>query len=105
MDKIILVRHGQTNKNIDGALHSIGDSESLNDEGILQMKQVAEKLKAFSTARIYSSKEKRAVQSAQILDETLHAGVAVVQGIEERNWGDIYILRQRVNPGNISRVG
>ncbi|OQX51252.1 hypothetical protein B5M47_01710 [candidate division CPR3 bacterium 4484_211] len=33
MTQLILVRHGQTKKNISGKLHRTGDSEILNEEG------------------------------------------------------------------------
>ena len=88
MEKIILVRHGQTNKNSQGKLHVLGDEEVLNETGIQQMKETAFKLKRFSPDVVYSSKEKRAVESAKVVGDELGVGIEIIEGIEERNWGD-----------------
>ena len=88
MERIILVRHGQTNKNLEGKLHALGDEESLNDIGIEQMKNTAEKLKSFSPDKIYSSQEVRAKGSAEIIAKEIGIGVEIIDGIQERNWGD-----------------
>jgi broad specificity phosphatase PhoE len=88
MERIILVRHGQTNKNAEGKLHMADDGESLNNVGIEQIKKTAEKLKGFLPAKVYSSKEKRATESAQIIAKELGIASDIIEGMQERNWGD-----------------
>lgn len=87
MTKLILVRHGETAKNVRGKLHSYDDPEVLNDVGREQIKRTADRLKEFNPAIIYSSKEKRAIQSAEILSEELGVFFRPIERMQERNWG------------------
>jgi len=88
MTRLILIRHGQTEKNISGKLHQAGDSEILNKKGRKQMEKVALRIKAMSPQVIYSSTEKRAQESAKILSQELNIPMKVIEGMQERNWGD-----------------
>jgi len=85
--KLILVRHGETDKNINHSLHAFGDTEGLNDNGAAQIKITAERLSEMTPHKIYSSKERRALESAKILSEFLKVPVEETDGMEERNWG------------------
>ncbi len=87
MGKLILIRHGETNKNINKKLHAFHDTETLNSKGIEQIKLTAGKLTSYSPEKIYSSKEPRALESAQILSNCLTILLEEIEGIEERNWG------------------
>ena len=87
MTKIILIRHGETNKNINNSLHATNDTETLNSNGIEQIKLASNRLKILSPSKIYSSKEKRAIESAKILSESLNIPYESIDGMEERNWG------------------
>lgn len=87
MGKLILVRHGETNKNINNRLHSVNDSEVLNDTGRKQVKEAANKLIDFFPDIIFSSKEQRAIQSAEIISTLLKVRMEKIDGMEERNWG------------------
>ena len=89
MGRIILVRHGQTNRNAVGEIHTVDDPEVLNGVGIEQIKKAAKKVKEFSPVKIYTSKTKRAVDSAELMSKLLGLKLETVSGIEERNWGDL----------------
>lgn len=88
MTRLILIRHGQTKKNISGKLHQAGDLEVLNKKGREQIKKLALKLKTMNPQIIYSSTEKRAQESAKILSQKLNVPLKVIVGMQERNWGD-----------------
>jgi len=88
MGKLILIRHGETSKNVAGSLHFANDSEGLNEKGRFQIKRAAEKILEFSPSELFSSKEKRAVESAQVISSILVSPFKLIDGMEERNWGE-----------------
>ena len=63
---IYIVRHGQTNWNLEKRNQGRKDIE-LNEKGILQAKETAEKLKGKKFDIVYSSPLKRAMQTAKII--------------------------------------
>jgi len=63
---IYIVRHGQTNWNLEKRNQGRKDIE-LNEKGILQAKETAEKLKGKTFDIVYSSPLKRAMQTAKII--------------------------------------
>lgn len=85
--KLILIRHGETNKNKVGKLHKPIDSEQLNNNGKKQMLKTSKIIAQYYPNIIYSSHEKRAIQSAHILSLNLHILHNEIDGFEERNWG------------------
>ena len=87
MTKLILVRHGETAKNVKGKLHGYDDPEVLNDVGSEQIRKTASRVKKFNPTIIYCSKEKRALQSAEILSNELGVNFKPIDGMQERNWG------------------
>jgi broad specificity phosphatase PhoE len=87
VEKLILIRHGQTDKNLNKSLHAANDVEALNETGRNQVESTALRLKEFSPVRIYSSKEKRAIETAEILAQSISAPLEEVDGMQERNWG------------------
>ncbi len=58
MGRLILIRHGQTNKNISNMLHSSDDQESLNKVGVKQITLTAKKLATISINKIYPPSQK-----------------------------------------------
>jgi broad specificity phosphatase PhoE len=92
MSKIILVRHGETIKNIQGKIHKFGDPEILTNKGIVQIEKTAEELKKYTPDTLYCSGEKRARQSAEIISHILNIPLQRIKGLEERNWGDFVNL-------------
>ncbi len=63
--KIIIVRHAQTDENIDGGLASAESEVLLNEEGILQAQKLAEHLKIHDIAIAYTSPQHRAVHTTK----------------------------------------
>lgn len=63
---IYIVRHGQTDWNVEGKYQGRIDIE-LNVNGINQAKQISEKLKDIKFDKIFSSPLKRALQTAIII--------------------------------------
>lgn len=88
MTKLILIRHGETNKNKNDVMHDYTDQEGLNENGKKQIQQTAKKLIQYSPTIVYSSKEIRSIESAKIISETLNIPTEVLNGMEERNWGE-----------------
>jgi broad specificity phosphatase PhoE len=89
MQKIILVRHGETDIDVVGKMHLSGDATPLNALGVEQINQTAEKLQEFKPSTVYSSKEARAVESGEIIAKVLDIELEQVDELQERNWGDL----------------
>ncbi len=87
MGKLILVRHGETDKNANNNLHAFNDQKSLNEKGIEQIEAAANRLSSLPSLLIFSSKEKRALESAMIISDTLKVPFEEIEGLQERNWG------------------
>lgn len=70
MTDLVLIRHGQTNWNLEGRWQGQADP-SLNETGRTQAQHAASELRAFKFAALYSSNLRRAYQTALILGDTL----------------------------------
>jgi broad specificity phosphatase PhoE len=88
MSELILIRHGETGKNVSGVLHSSGDVEKLTEKGADQITHTAEKMKEFAPVKIYSSNEARAIQSGELMAKDIGVPFESVAGLQERNWGE-----------------
>lgn len=84
---IYVVRHGQTDWNIQGRIQGSTDIE-LNSTGINQAKQTAELLKNINFKVIYSSPLKRTVDTAKMINEYHNINIITDNRIIERNFGD-----------------
>ena len=87
MERLILIRHGETSKNSSGKIHDSFDPEELNDKGIMQIQKTAKILKGYQPTMVYCSKERRAIQSASIISTELGISLTEMNGLHERNWG------------------
>jgi broad specificity phosphatase PhoE len=87
MTTLILIRHGETTKNISDRLHRDKDPEPLNERGRIQMKATALALQKLNPSIVYASTEKRALESAAILSQKLSVPLENINGLQERNWG------------------
>lgn len=87
MGKLILIRHGETSKNVAKILHVVKDQESLDESGKKQIKKTATKVAEYSPSLIYSSTEKRALESAEVLSQQLNIPFSPIEDMHERNWG------------------
>lgn len=86
--KLYFIRHGQTDWNIEGKIQGSTDTE-LNSTGIRQAKEMSRKVLEAQTpiSKIYSSRQKRALQTAQILSDAIHVEYEITDGLEEVNLG------------------
>lgn len=87
MSKLILVRHGETEKNTRDVLHDNFDSESLNAKGIEQVVKTAQYLKKYNPDIIITSKEIRAIETGKIISKEVNIPIKSVERLHERNWG------------------
>jgi len=84
---LYVVRHGQTDWNIQGRIQGSTNIE-LNSIGINQAKQTAELLKNVDFDIIYSSPLKRTIDTARIINEYHNINIIKDGRIIERNFGD-----------------
>jgi broad specificity phosphatase PhoE len=68
--RLILIRHGETDWNVEGRYQGQADPP-LNQRGLAQARQLAQKLRDVGLDVLYSSPLRRALQTAQILAEAL----------------------------------
>ncbi|GKX65288.1 histidine phosphatase family protein [Inconstantimicrobium mannanitabidum] len=87
--KLLLIRHGQTDWNVEGKIQGSCDIE-LNDTGINQAKELSHKVlnENYKLSKIYSSQQKRAVKTAEILSQATNLDYVVMDGLEEINLGE-----------------
>lgn len=99
--RIFFARHGQTDWNVLAKVQGSTDIP-LNDTGIVQARQLCENLKKenVNPYKVYTSYQKRAVKTAEIVGEEFKVPVEVVDGLEEMDlgifeghtWDEIYKL-------------
>jgi broad specificity phosphatase PhoE len=88
MTKLIIFRHGQTDMNKRHLVQGVTDIP-LNDIGIQQAQDLAQKLKAFDLSEIFSSNLKRAHQTASIVAQQIGCNVTTASSLREQNYGTI----------------
>ena len=86
--KFLLIRHGETDWNKTGRIQGSQDI-CLNEIGIEQAREVAEKLLALrlERPRLFTSKQQRAKQTAEVLEQCLGTSLNIVEGLQEVNFG------------------
>ena len=86
--KLLLTRHGETDWNLMKRIQGSTDTR-LNETGIQQAAQLAARLKdsADRPNRIYTSRYRRASQTAQIIADSLQLPCTTVPGLEEISFG------------------
>ncbi len=84
--KLLLVRHGKTNWNKEKKAAGLTDIE-LNEEGIKQAEELKEKLKDINIDIIISSPLKRAIKTAEIINEYHNLDIIIDEQVIERNLG------------------
>ncbi|MCL1874720.1 MAG: histidine phosphatase family protein [Synergistaceae bacterium] len=83
--KMLLIRHGKTDWNVDVRFQGSTDIP-LNDYGYQQAFKTAARLKSWQGAPVYSSPLKRAMQTAEVI--SAGAPVIPLDGLTEINFGD-----------------
>lgn len=86
MLELILIRHGETDSNIRGSYLGWTDIE-LNETGIKQVQSLRDRLKGTSVDKIYTSPLKRALKTAEIINENYRLDIVLSDGLKERNFG------------------
>ena len=86
--KIYFARHGETDWNAAKRIQGTTDTE-LNDNGYEQASRLAEDLSAkqANLYKIYSSKQKRAYETAKVVGDHLGIPVVKMSGLEEMDLG------------------
>lgn len=87
--RIIFTRHGQTDWNILGKVQGTTDIE-LNETGIQQAMELCDNLMKnnIHPEKVYSSTQKRARKTSEIIADTFQIPMETVHGLEEMNLGD-----------------
>lgn len=86
--RLYLVRHGETDWNRLNKIQGQTDT-LLNEQGRRQAKELAQKIirEAYDISEIYSSRQKRALETARIAGQLLGLEPVVRTGLEEVNMG------------------
>lgn len=86
--KFYIVRHGETDWNLENKIQGQTDTD-LNDNGRKQAEELADRVarELSGIKKIYSSRQKRALETAQIIGRRLSVSPIVYQGLEEINLG------------------
>lgn len=85
---IILIRHGQTDWNLEGRWQGASDIP-LNATGRAQARALAARLTTWPIENIYSSDLVRAVDTAQTLADAVGVELIIEKGWRERNLGEL----------------
>ncbi len=109
MTKLYLVRHGETVDNVRQVMQ--GQTQgALNEHGIAQAEEVAERMAAVTIDAFVSSDLKRAYDTCAIIAARHGAEVVTTPLLRERDWGDftgMYIpgLKDKPWPPNVEPLG
>jgi broad specificity phosphatase PhoE len=87
--RLMLVRHGQTEANLRGALDSAPPGPPLTDEGVAQAAALAGRLAGMPVTGVYASTATRAQQTAQPVAGVHGLDVVVLDGVHEVQAGSL----------------
>ena len=87
MTQLVLIRHGETDWNVDGRYQGQADP-SLNARGLAQAERLAEELEQASLEMLYTSPLLRARQTAEIIGERLGIPLQIEPRLMEIHQGD-----------------
>jgi len=87
MSQLCLVRHGQTDWNLEGRYHGQSDVP-LNENGRAQARTLAQQLQGSSFVAIYTSDLQRARETAEIIAAAIHLPVTLEPRLREINQGE-----------------
>ncbi|MFC6177238.1 histidine phosphatase family protein [Companilactobacillus huachuanensis] len=72
MVELYIVRHGETDTNYEGRINGMSTDKPLNAKGIAQVEELKKYIDIKKFDEIYSSPMKRALQTAEILNQNVH---------------------------------
>ncbi|AYE37340.1 histidine phosphatase family protein [Companilactobacillus zhachilii] len=72
MVELYIVRHGETDTNYEGRINGMSTDKPLNAKGIQQVEELKKYIDINKFDEIYSSPMKRAMQTAEILNQGVH---------------------------------
>ena len=98
--RVIFVRHGETQHNVDMVITSGSPGAALTERGREQVASVASELRAWQPSAIFSSPLLRARESAEILSLALGLEVTFVDALRECSVGE---LEGRSGPEDFAR--
>ena len=84
--EIFLIRHGETIWNTKKLIQGQLDSP-LTDNGIRQSNLLSQRIKKINPDIIYTSDLKRAIDTANIINQHINKDIIEISGVRERNWG------------------
>jgi len=87
MTRLILIRHGETQWNVDGRYQGQADPP-LNEKGLEQARALLEKLEPLSLELLFTSPLKRAAQTAEVAAEVLKIPLFYDARLMEIHQGD-----------------
>jgi len=85
--RLYFVRHGESTANLRREFSNSGSKHPLTEKGVEQARALAGDLSGLQFGQIYSSPILRAVQTAQILAESLHAPLEITDALQEWSVG------------------
>jgi alpha-ribazole phosphatase len=94
MSRLILIRHGETDWNVDGRWQGHADIP-LNERGRAQAERIAQSLSGVEFAAIYSSDLARARQTAEVLSQVVRLPVqtdARLREIDQGAWQGLKLV-------------
>lgn len=86
IEKLVLVRHGQTVQNVAGIAQGWNDS-ALSDAGREQVLRLAERLAHIGATALYSSPLGRAMTTAQAIADVTGLPIVTLEDLREMNYG------------------
>lgn len=86
--RLIFIRHGETQVNVQGKTHQTADPSGLTIAGKKQTIAVIPELQKYAPQIIFSSPENRCLESAKIIANKLKLPIKIINNLRERNWGD-----------------
>jgi broad specificity phosphatase PhoE len=87
MTRLCLVRHGQTDWNLEGRYQGQSDNP-INETGKSQARGLADRLKSYPFSALYSSDLERAKETAQIISSVIPLSITYDSRLREINQGE-----------------
>jgi len=87
IERLVLVRHGETVHNVSGITQGWSDSE-LSERGWTQVRAIGRRLVSLEPTAIYSSTLARALSTAEVIGSELGLAVTQLDDLREMNCGE-----------------